>query len=162
MPQDQAPLDLHVLSTPPAFVLSQDQTLRRDQTTATRRAATRLARMTNQKTPRTQQNSLSVHECEKQNATQPRQPQRPPGQATPALAFEPSSVPFSRSAQPRHTSPTRMMSVPMFDPRRDRTADLARTALVRWRCRSRGLEHRSKLVLLALSVLRTSNGGEPT
>ena len=30
LPEGRASLDLHVLSTPPAFVLSQDQTLRRD------------------------------------------------------------------------------------------------------------------------------------
>ena len=29
-PKSGSPFDLHVLSTPPAFVLSQDQTLRRD------------------------------------------------------------------------------------------------------------------------------------
>ena len=29
-PKSWSPFDLHVLSTPPAFVLSQDQTLRRD------------------------------------------------------------------------------------------------------------------------------------
>src|SRR3954468_1233088 len=31
-PKEAFPLDLHVLSTPPAFVLSQDQTLHRKQT----------------------------------------------------------------------------------------------------------------------------------
>ena len=32
-PKEAFPLDLHVLSTPPAFVLSQDQTLHRKQST---------------------------------------------------------------------------------------------------------------------------------
>src|SRR5262245_27367804 len=34
-PKEAFPLDLHVLSTPPAFVLSQDQTLHRNQKTPT-------------------------------------------------------------------------------------------------------------------------------
>ena len=36
-PQGAGPFDLHVLSTPPAFVLSQDQTLQKNQTQATPR-----------------------------------------------------------------------------------------------------------------------------
>ena len=68
---------MHVLSTPPAFVLSQDQTLRRDQTTATRRAATRLARMTNQKHP--EHNKTRCPSMNAKNRTPPTPTTQPTG-----------------------------------------------------------------------------------
>jgi hypothetical protein len=63
-PKRAFPLDLHVLSTPPAFVLSQDQTLRR--MTSTRTAET---------TPETRNPTTRIHGYHRQQALPTKNPQ---------------------------------------------------------------------------------------
>ena len=68
-PKEAFPLDLHVLSTPPAFVLSQDQTLHRKQKRFDRKQSiTDQTRSTSKQSPE----SLFVNQLKKTNPPNPK------------------------------------------------------------------------------------------
>ena len=102
--------DLHVLSTPPAFVLSQDQTLHRDlkarkplrSVWRVRAGAARYRDVRSDLTGTSDPSSQSVSPNRANvllGTTVPRPPRRHPTRS-PALAFS-SSLPLSRCAAPR-------------------------------------------------------------
>ena len=84
-PERAFPLDLHVLSTPPAFVLSQDQTLHRKPNPHThQKAGTRKKRATSPDVKQTLTKKLPESSSKKPSTTPTTQPQKaaPPEQST--------------------------------------------------------------------------------